>query len=218
MTTTLYNLVHTDLIKKGYNEFENEKGELVLFDKEHQFIQKMIRYDNEVAEVMNELFYHLQLDDLTYDTHFKKTFLLRFMNRRINKQTRESFQTSVMSTFLTHQTLISEAYQNIEKYLTGTTESIQENKQLTDGTTTSDNRQAYADLPQNQVNLDVDDTVMTSASDNTISRNKQANQQQTDGTATNTAKTYQLDALIQASGTFEQIFILFDKTCFMQVW
>lgn len=217
-TTTLFNLIKSKLIEAGYNEFVNEEGELVLFNEEYQFMQKIIRYDNEVAEIMNDLFYQLQLDDLTDDTHFKKTFLFRFLNRQINRQTVEAFQLELMGTFLTHQPLINELYSNINLYITGASEAEQQNTQKNDGKTVNDHRQAFTELPQSTVNLDVDNTVLNTANENTISRNKQANQQTTEGSTLSSAKSYQLDTLLKSSQAFENIFLVFDSKCFLQIW
>lgn len=218
VTTTLFKYVQSELIKKGFNEFVNAEGELVFFNKDYQFMQKIISYDAEVAEIVNQLFYGLALADDEHDEHFKKNFLLRFINRQINRQTIEAFQLELMNTFLTNENFLNRVYQDLDKYVSGTSETDQQNQQLNDGTTTSDNRQAFADLPQNSINIDVDNTVMTSASDNTISRNKQTNQQATDGTTTTKSKSFQLDQLLKSNSIMEQIFSIFDKKCFLQVW
>lgn len=218
ITTTLFNYLQAELIKRGFNEFENEDGEFVFYNKDYQFMQKIMSYDSDVAEIVNELFYGLQLAQAEHDTHFKKTFILRFINRQINRQTIEAFQLELMNVFLTNSDFINRMYQDLEKYLTSSTQTIQENTQATDGTTTSDSRQAFADLPQNQVNLDVDNTIMKSASDNTINRNRQMNQQAVDGTTSGETKSFQLDQLMKSSQLMEHIFSIFDGKCFLQVW
>lgn len=218
LTTSLYNFIQTELIKQGLNEFEDAEGRLILFDKKHQFMQKIISYDEDVAKIVDDLFLNLSLENAENDYHFKKTFLLRFVNRKINRQTIEAFQLELMNVFLTNEFYINQVYQDLDKYMTGTSDSDQINKQINDGTTISDHRQAYAELPQNSVNINVDDTVMTSASDNTISRNKQTNQQATDGNTKTESKNYALDQLIKSSQIMEQIFLTFDKKCFLQFW
>lgn len=218
LTTSLYNFIQTELIKQGLNEFEDAEGRLILFDKKHQFMQKIISYDEDVAKIVDDLFLNLSLENAENDYHFKKTFLLRFVNRKINRQTIEAFQLELMNVFLTNEFYINQVYQDLDKYMTGTTDSDQINKQINDGTTISDHRQAYAELPQNSVNINVDDTVMTSASDNTISRNKQSNQQAIDGNTKTESKNYALDQLIKSSQIMEQIFLTFDKKCFLQFW
>lgn len=226
MTTTLFNIIRSELIKKGLNEFVDDEGNLVLFNEEHQFMTKIFSYDEDVSEIVDNLFSGLSLKDPDHDLHFKKTFIYRFINRRINRQTIEAFKLELLSVFMSHQDYINRVYLDMEKYVTQTTTSEsqneQTNNQLIDGTTTSDNRSAFADLPQSTVNLDVDNTVMQYPSDNTISRNRQTNQQQTDGTTTfesnSENKVYRLDELFKTNGILEEIFNKFDRKCFMQVW
>lgn len=226
MTTTLFNVIRSELIKKGLNEFVDDEGNLILFKEEHQFMTKILSYDEDVSEIVDNLFSGLSLKDPDHDLHFKKTFIYRFINRRINRQTIESFKLELLSVFLTHQDYINRVYMDMEKYVTQTATSESKNKQTnqqqTDGTTTSDNRSAFADLPQTAVNLDVDNTIMQYPSDNTISRHKQRNRQQTDGTTTNESnsenKMYQLDVLLKSNGILENILNIFDVKCFMQVW
>src|SRR5699024_7288387 len=125
----------------------------------------------------------------------------RFVNRQINRQTVEAFKMELLSTFISNETFINTLYEDLEKYIeqTNTTngENNQINQQLNDGSTTTDNRQAFADLPQSRTNLDVDNTIRDHATDNTISRNKQETKQETEGETSgkneSENKTYQLD-------------------------
>ena len=55
--------------------------------------------------------------------------------------------------------------------------SEQKNNQNTTGNTTTDNRNAQSSLPQSNIQLDVNNTIMTTADSNDISRNKQTNNQ-----------------------------------------
>src|SRR5699024_9521530 len=103
-------------------------------------------------------------------------FLYRFINRQINRQTVESFKMQLLYTFLNHQDFLNRLGKDLDQYLTNATEQEQINQQLTDGTTTNDNRQAYASLPQTNVNIDVNDTNMKSTDDNKISRKSKKNE------------------------------------------
>lgn len=226
MTTTIYNIIQSELIKKDFNEFVDDQGNLVFFDQDHQFMTKIFSYDVNVSAIVDQLFTGFSLKDPEHDHHFKKAFLYRFINRKINRQTVESFRLELLSTFLMNQDFINRIYSDIELYLNQTAITDQLNKQTNiqknDGSTTTDNRSAFSELPQNNVQLDVDSTVMTSANDNTISRNKQTNTQETDGlTAGETSgenKSYQLDELFKTNGLLEQVYNIFDLKCFMQVW
>src|SRR5699024_9673464 len=100
ITTTLYNVIRSELIKQGFNEFVDEEGNLVLFNEESQFMTKILSYDDDVKKIINKLFTGVSLENRENDEHFKQTFLVRFLNRQINFQTIESFRLSLLSTFL----------------------------------------------------------------------------------------------------------------------
>ena len=226
MTTTLFNILKSELQNKGFDEFVDPSGNLVLFDPDHQFMSKILKYDDDVAEIVDHLFNGVSLNQRENDTHFKKSFTFRFLNRKINRQTVESFKVELMLTFLMKQGLLNSVYNDLEKYITQAQMNESTNKQsgeqLNQGSTTTDNRQAYAQLPQDNVQLDVNSTVMHHANDNTISRNKQTNNQtnqdETNGESRSENKTYQLDTLIQGNGLVEEILNKFDVKCFNQFW
>lgn len=92
----------------------------------------------------------------------------------------------------TQQNTTQDSRQNKENSTQDNTQdTVQDNTQTVDGSNTSDNRTARADLPQNNVNIDVNDSVMNSANENEISRNKQGSNQNTEGNTTtkNTGST-----------------------------
>ena len=210
VTLTLYDIIQSELIKKGFNEFVNSDGELVFFDEEYQFIQKILSYDEDVQEIVDRLFHGVSLTVREHDEHFKRTFIYRFINRQINRQTIESFKLELMYNFLANEQFLNSIYSDMEKYLTNT----QTNEQESTGSNLNDSRSAYAELPQNSVQLDVNDTVMQSANENTISRSKQSNEQGSSGVV----KNYRLDELFKTNGILEEVFNGFDQKCFLQVW
>lgn len=226
VTVTLFDYIKSELIKRGLNEFKDESGKLVFFDEEAQFMTMILRYDENVADIVNRLFTGVSLNQRAYDVHFKKAFLYRFLNRQINRQTIEAFRVELLSTFISNDQYLNNLYENLDQYITQTQTSDnttrQENEQQTDGLTTTDNRQAYAQLPQSNVQLDVDSTVMTHANDNTISRNKQHNNQMNNGITEAEShtqnKVYQFDQLFKSNGLLEQILNTFDRKCFLQIW
>ena len=255
-TTTLYKIVQSELINSGHNEFFDKDNRLVLFNNEHQFMRKIMSYDNDIEIIVDHLFNNMKLNNTIHDQHFKKTFFFRFINREINRQTVESFMLELTATFLQNQDYINRIYTDMEKYILGYSETNDKNKQdsndlktstsksnssnnsesTSTGNTTTDNRQARSDLPQSNVNLDVNNTVMSSANENDISRNKQNNSQtNTDeqtssnetenkdqseshstGESNSISKTYQLDQLFKTNNVLERIMNEFDKKCFMQ--
>lgn len=261
-------------MKEGFNEFVDDDGNLVLFEEESQFMTKIMNYDDDVQHIMDRIFNGVSLTKREHDLHFKKVFFYRFINRQINRQTIESFKLELMTTFLSNQNYINRIYTDVELYLTQTQlhnqineqnnqEDTEQNNEQTDesinkqnnqqtniqnseGNTTSDNRNAYADLPQNNVQLDVNNTVMDSATNNEISRNKQSNiQDSTDETTGETTgkttgerlgkttghttgqsfgetssenKSYHFNELFKTNGLLDQVLNVFDRKCFLQVW
>src|SRR5699024_8795534 len=119
VTTTIYNIIQSELIKRGYNEIVDENDNLVFFDEDHQFMTK----------IFNDLFNGMSLEDKEYELHFKKNFLYRFINRKINKQTIESFKFELLSTFLMNQDYINRVYTDLDMYLTQKQINESENKQ-----------------------------------------------------------------------------------------
>ena len=226
VTITLFDYIQSELIKQGFDEFVDSDGNLVLFDEEFQFMTKILSFDEDVEKIVNQLFNGVSLDKREHDQHFKKSFLYRFMNRQINRQTIDSFKVELMATFLVNQNYINTVYSDLDLFITQgqTSESdhLQENDQQSNSGSMTDNRQAYAELPQSNVQLDVDSTVMDYANDNTISRNKQTTDQNTKGKTTSntkgTNKTYQMDNLFKSSGIMEKILNIFDRKCFLQIW
>lgn len=234
VTTTLYKIIQSELFKQGNNEFEGDSpntsvfplGKFNYYDDNYQFLAKVLKYDDDVESIVNWLFNGLSLNKDEFDLHFKKAFIYRFANRQINKQTIESFKMDLITTFLVNEDFINRMYEDVDLFLTQTGENsqknIQESKHINDSTSTTDNRQAYADLPQSSTNLNVDDDVMKYATDNTISKNKQTNKQKSDDLATGTTrgsnKSYHLDELMKTKGMLENILDLFDRKCFLQVF
>ena len=258
-TTTLYKIVQSELYALGHDhEIVDKEGNLVFFDNKFQVMSKIMSYDEDIKNIVNHLFNGYGLEKSEHDTHFKKMFFYRFINREINRQTVESFMFELMSTFLTNQDYINRIYTDMDKYILGYSETNQDSNQdsndlktsnsknnysntsesTSTGNTTTDNRQARSDLPQSNVNLDVNNTVMRSANENDISRNKQNNtQKNTDeqtssnetentdqseshssGESHSISKTYQLDQLFKTNNVLERIMNEFDKKCFLQFW
>ena len=226
MTTTIYKIIQSELIKNGFNEFVDENGDLIFFDKSRQFTNKILMFDDDVLNVVNELFQGVKLNNEIHDVHFKKTFIYRFLNRKINRQTVEAFQFELLATFLSKQDYINAIYEDIEKFIlqenSSNQTSNQNNEQETNSNNLNDSRSAYANLPQSEVNLDVDNTTISTADDNTVSRNKQVSQQtsnnKTNGETLNKSNQYKLDELIKSSHLLSNILDEFDLKCFMQIF
>lgn len=55
-TTTLMDILRSELIKKGENEFINN-GRLTFFDNDYAFIEKVARFDDDVYNIVTSRFF-----------------------------------------------------------------------------------------------------------------------------------------------------------------
>ena len=226
MTVRLFTLIQSELQKKGFNELVDNDGNLIYFDDEKQFTRKILMYDDDVSNIVDELFTGVSLAKRENDINFKKAFVYRFLNRRINRQTKEAFQYEILATFLTQQNYINAIYNDLEKYILKQSESEQSNNQKNMQTNTSvssnDSRSAYANLPQSNVNLNLNDDNMETADDNTVSKSKQASENttsnNTSGDNSSVSSQYSLDELVKSSSLITSILDQFDVNCFMQIF
>lgn len=209
-TSTLFEIIKSELIKSGKNEFFNG-NQLTFFDDNFSFIKKIMFYDSDVESIVTKKFFlDYKFTSNEAEKNFKKAFVNRFMNREIGTQTLESFATQVVYVTLTHEKYINEVYENMEKYLHGQAEQKGTGKE----NNLSDYRTATAELPQNDVNVNVDDFELEYADNNTISRTRYKSDKEDEQTNNN----YDIDTLEKLFPMFDRILVEYDKKCFLQVW
>ena len=208
-TTTLMEIIQGELQRNGFNEFVNE-GKLTFDNKKYAFIQKVLRFDDDVKKIVDETFFKgFKFNDERIDRYFKEAFTTRFLDREIGRQTVEAFAGLVLYETIIREEYISRVFGNeLYKYLEnhvdykgeviGNTiedetqnqineelqkQTSEENTDTTSnetykedttskGTNVSDSREATSTLPQSEMNMNVDNDVLTFADDNTITKNK----------------------------------------------
>ena len=229
ITTNLYNIIESELQKKGLNDYFND-GKITAFDKNFSLYHKMLAYDEDVSGIVTDVLFNGFAFSGEVDPLFKKMFTQRFLNREINHQTVEAFTGKLLYTTYAYQTYIETVFTDLLAYANNEAKTTQNNinhnvaVNVADGTTISDARQLESDLPQDNINLDVDNTVLDYGNRNSISRNKNKNDQ----TNTNTSDVTQnnnsitivknLEVLIKSSGVLDELFNIYDKACFLQTW
>lgn len=214
-TITLFDYLQAEFIKQGHSEFFKDgqisKEGFVFYNERYSIIHTILTFNTETYSIINErLFLSNGLDNLEHDYHFKKAFVTRFLNREIQQQTIESFMAQLIHVFTVNEHFINQVYENLDKYIVNQTETSQGDS----GESLADSRNAFSELPQDEVQLDVNDTVMNYAKENTISRNKQTNKKESE----TINKSYQLDQLLKTKNILNVLFDEFDKKCFLQTW
>ena len=229
ITTNLYSIIESELQKKGYNDYFNE-GKITAFDKNFSLYHKMLAFDEDVSGIVTTVLFNGFTFSDEVDPLFKKMFTQRFLNREINRQTVEAFTGKLLYTTYAYQSYIETVFTDLLAYANNEAKTTQNNLNhnvavnVADGTTISDARQLESDLPQDNINLDVDNTVLDYGNRNSISRNKNKNDQTntntSDGTQNNTSvsSVKNLEVLIQSSGVLDELFNIYDKACFLQTW
>lgn len=274
-TTTLYEIIESELQHLGLNEFVNN-DRIHFNDSKYAFMQKMLYFDDDVKQIVDRVFFKgFMFNDERIDQSFKESFTLRFLYREIGRQTVEAFASQVLYITMTHEDYIyrvygSDMYKYIEQVTDtqsqdlgkaienaieqGQTKDRQQDKgheeyeDYEDTITKSfdDNRTAESTLPQSQVNIDVDNTVLDYADTNTISRDKNTSetvsekkgtkdntfdslrngesdskrntQSQNEMNRTGLTKQYLIDNLQKLYSMRDTIFKTYDKECFLHIW
>lgn len=213
-TTTLMDILRSELIKKGENEFIND-GRLTFFDDKYAFIEKVAKFDDDVYDIVTKHFFgDLSYPDETIDRNFKQAFTNRFMDRQIGRQTLEAFQSQVVTLFIQYSEYIYYTFGQLDSFIenkqTSETHSDEQSKE------TSDYRGLEATLPQTEINLDVTDDDLNYADTNNINKRQDKGNRQSNSNSEN--RTFNPDNLEKVFLMKERIMNKFDQKCFLQIW
>lgn len=168
-TTTLMEIIQSELIKNGFNEFYNA-GQLSFNNGKYAFIQKVLRFDVDVKHIVDYvIFKGFKFNDERIDNYFKKAFTTRFLDREIGRQTVEGFASLVV-----YETLIREDYiltvfgSEVYKYL--------ENHVDYKGDQTGNTKE---DETQNQINEEIQNQINEEQQNETQNQNSEEQQNET---------------------------------------
>ena len=219
-------LINSELQKKGNSEFVKD-GKLVFFDEDEQFIQKIMKYDEDVEKIVTDKFFKgFTFDNEQTDHDFKKTFVNQFLDREIMFQTVEKFGSQVIRLTLQHEKYIETAYEKYQELLTQEQwhedERDTENNSKQDSTNTTDNRNLRSTLPQDEINMNVENSEMKYADENSIDKQKQKENETGNETGNEKGQSkdnaYNVETLKSLQDIFKDIFEIYDRYCFLHVW
>lgn len=192
-TTTINEYFNSELSRMGFNENVND-GKLTFFDEEFQFIQKILKYDDDVHEIVTrKIFKGFQLPNVDTDKYFKQAFVTRFLDREINRQTIEAFAAQVLYVSITHSDYINEVFsKDFMMYINNTSfsESIETGNMigqtLNDTNTTNNAKsQSHESYTGNETN----DTVTHDDNKNKSQETSQATHEDTDVNESRSARS-----------------------------
>lgn len=209
-TTSLMEYLQSELINAGHNEFFND-NQLTFFDDKYAFIYKVMAYDEDVAEIVNRRIFHgFTLSDPEADKVFKRGFVTRFLDREFSRQTVEAFASKVINTSIVLRDYMDIAFEHAKDFMINGTD----NTTTQDSTDIKDHRYLNSNLPQDMFNMNVNDDIMKTANENTISKDKD----KYDSTTKANGKNYDINKFNETFYMIERIYQEFDKKCFLHIW
>ena len=206
-TSRLYDVI--------YGELDRHRVEI--YRSNNQIIFNQANLMRKTLEYKDPYFIKMLQETLFYGTsninqreRFEREFLQRFINRVIKYQTVDLFYI-YLSTFVSeYQELINYCYDKYDMLVTGQVETVSNNN----STSTNKTNSIYSNLPQNQINMNLDIDTLDYADDNTISKSRAINS----GTDRSTSSAYDIEALNKISALKEQIFKDMDNLLFSQLY
>ena len=206
-TSRLYDII--------YGELETHRAEI--YRNNNQIIFNQNNLMRKTLEYKDPCFIKMLQETLFYGTsninqreRFEREFLQRFINRTIKYQTVDLFSVYLATFVSEYQELINYTYDKYDMLVTGQVETVSNNN----STSTNKTNSIYSNLPQNQININLDIDTLDYADDNTISKSRATNS----GTDSSTSSAYDIEALNKISALKEQIFKDMDNLLFSQLY
>ena len=206
-TSRLYDIICGELDRRMFEIYRSNNQ--IIFNQAN-LMRKTLEYKdpNFIRMLQETLFYGTS--NINQRERFEREFLQRFINRVIKFQTVDLFSTYLASFVSEYQELINYTYDKYDMLVTGQVETVSNNN----STSTNKSNSIYSNLPQNQINMNLDIDTLDYADDNTISKNRSTNS----GTDKSTSSAYDIEALNKISALKEQIFKDMDSLLFSQIY
>ena len=215
ITSSLYYIICSELINSGYNEFITQnRNQLTYYDKNARVISQINMYEKDeiIKACQNTIFYGLSFLN-NNRKRFEKEFINHFLTRNIKYQTYEVARLQLVSFVFENLELIESIY-NAENLLLGKSQTTSTGK--TTSETTNKNNSLYADLPQDNINMNVNNDTLDYASNNSI--NKSKSNGTSDSNNVSNSQSYNIDNLTKLYMFKAQLFNDLDKRLFSQLF
>lgn len=213
-TTRIIDIVSSIFQNNCISDMENDcKNQITFFDDNYSYFKKISNFNDETYKMLNKHFFKDNvLKSEKADREIKKIFFTRFLNREIGRQTFEIFLTELVHILYLYDDVLSFYYDNIEKYIA--TQKITKNNNTNENIV--NNRSIFSTLPQENLNLDVNNDYMQYGDNNTISKTENLQK----GVGENVLSDFDYNVIknIINNNIIEKIFYKIDKKCFLQVW
>lgn len=206
-TSRLYDVIYAELDRHRVEIYRSNNQ--IIFNQ-NNLMRKTLEYKDPyfIKMLQETLFYGTS--NINQRERFEREFLQRFINRVIKYQTFDLFTTYLASFVSEYQELINYTYDKYDLLVMSQVETVSNNN----STSTNKTNSIYSNLPQNQINMNLDIDTLDYADDNTISKNRATNS----ATDRSTSSAYDIEALSKISALKEQIFKDMDRLLFSQIY
>lgn len=206
-TSRLYDIIYGELDRHRVEIYRTNNQ--IIFNQAN-LMRKTLEYkDPNFIKMLQETFFH-GTSNINQRERFEREFLQRFINRVIKYQTVDLFSSYLASFVSEYQELINYCYDKYDMLVLGQVDTVSNNN----STSTNKSNSIYSNLPQNQINMNLDIDTLDYADDNTITKSRAINS----GTDKSTSSAYDIEALSKISTLKEQIFKDMDSLLFSQIY
>ena len=206
-TSRLYDIIYAELDRHRVEIYRSNNQ--IIFNQAN-LMRKTLEYKDPYFIKMLQETLFFGTSNINQRQRFEREFLQRFINRVIKFQTVDLFSTYLASFISEYQELINYTYDKYDLLVTAQVETVSNNN----STSTNKSNSIYSNLPQNQINMNLDIDTLDYADDNTISKTRATNS----GTDRSTSSAYDIEALSKISALKEQIFKDMDNLLFSQIY
>ena len=206
-TSRLYDIICGELDRHRVEIYRSNNQ--IIFNQAN-LMRKTLEYKDPYFIKMLQETLFFGTSNINQRERFERECLQRFINRVIKYQTVDLFSAYLASFVSEYHELINYTYDKYDNLVTGQVETVSNNN----STSTNKTNSIYSNLPQNQINMNLDIDTLDYADDNTISKSRATNS----GTDRSTSSAYDIDALNKISALKEQIFKDMDSLLFSQIY
>lgn len=206
-TTRLYDICYGILETHRVNIY-TDNNQIVW--EQNNLMNKVLNYEDPKFKELLETYLFPMTSQINQRERFEREFLQRFLTRVIKYQTVDSFKL-YLSTFISSNIeLINYIYDEYDAFAMAQSDTTSN----ANSSSINKSNSIFSNLPQNEVNMNLDIDTMSYADNNTINKSKSTGSD----TSHSSSKSYNVDTLNKLKQLKESIFIAMDKYLFSQLF
>lgn len=206
-TTRLYDICY-GILETHRVDIYTDNNQIVW--EQNNLMNKVLQYQDPNFKELLETYLFPMTYLINQRERFEREFLQRFLTRVIKYQTVDSFKLYLSSFISSNIELINYVYDRYDELALGQSDTTNNANSLS----TNKSNSIFSNLPQNEVNMNLDIDTMSYADNNTINKSKSTGSD----TSHSSSKSYNVDTLNKLKQLKESIFNEMDKRLFSQLF